>query len=171
MSIALNIYYLRNAFNEPQEELADAVGVSKSAISNYENCFPQNNRVPKKEVLEKIANHFFVRVEDLEKGDFSDIEKFRFDLDYLRKSIDVYFPIIKTDEVMENTHFRRAYRYHTEIYECLQNDIYGSALPDFDRCINEYMKVGDGGSIKPEAAANILAINNLIGMSCKGILW
>ena len=49
-----NIRALRKINNESQEKLVEAVGLTKSAISNYENGI----RIPEREQLRAIAKHY-----------------------------------------------------------------------------------------------------------------
>lgn len=51
--------------NESQSDLAQAVGVSVAAISAYEN----GERVPRFEVMRKLAKHYDTTIEELFSND------------------------------------------------------------------------------------------------------
>ena len=50
--------FLREMRNQTQVELGEAIGLGRSAISNYE----QNRRVPSTETLIKLAKHFNINI-------------------------------------------------------------------------------------------------------------
>lgn len=52
---------LREGKNETMEQLANALGVSMSAIAMYET----GKRIPRDEIKIRIAEHFFVPVESV----------------------------------------------------------------------------------------------------------
>ena len=58
MNSKIRIKELRQLNNVSQGDLAKATGLTRQAISNYEN----NERMPNKEILEKLANFFNVSV-------------------------------------------------------------------------------------------------------------
>lgn len=59
------IYAMRIAANETQEQLAEAVGTSHVSITRYES----GQRVPKITILQKIAQHYNVSLDDLLERD------------------------------------------------------------------------------------------------------
>lgn len=62
--IARNIRQLRMNFGETQEELGEAIGMNKSAVSNYE----LGNRRDL-ETLERIAEHYWISLDTLVRGE------------------------------------------------------------------------------------------------------
>ena len=75
---------LRNAKKLKQEELAQKISISKSAIGMYE----RNEREPSFEILEKLANYFEVTIDFLltgaqQKKDNNTSGLFFFDMDGL----------------------------------------------------------------------------------------
>ena len=64
---ASNIKHLRKIFGETQEDLADFLFTSKSAISNYENGL----RFPDEDVLNKISKHYQVTLSQLLNEDLT----------------------------------------------------------------------------------------------------
>lgn len=63
MNIAQKLISLRKEQNLTQENMANIIGVSLTAIRNYENI--DNPRIPKNEILIKMANFFNVDLEYL----------------------------------------------------------------------------------------------------------
>lgn len=61
INIGINLKRIRTNKGITQKELAEKVGLVYSSYSNYEN----GNRLPKKEILEKIANALNVDIIDL----------------------------------------------------------------------------------------------------------
>lgn len=59
MSIASRLREARG--NTPRSEVAEAVGITVSAISMYEN----GNRVPRDEVKIKLARYYGVSIQDI----------------------------------------------------------------------------------------------------------
>lgn len=65
--MARNIGCLRELYGEERADLAEAIGLSESAISNYENDI----RSPQRDELFLIAQHYNVSVNDILNYDFS----------------------------------------------------------------------------------------------------
>ena len=63
MSVTLSqmLFELRDACNESQEDVAEAVGITRVAYTRYEN----GQRKPETEIAIKSAQHFGVTVEQL----------------------------------------------------------------------------------------------------------
>ncbi len=76
MSFAKTLKYLRENKELTQEQLADKLSVSKSAISMYE----RGNRVPDLETLELIADFFNVDLNFL-TGNKNNTEEYYLDLE------------------------------------------------------------------------------------------
>lgn len=148
-----NIRELRRIYEETREQLAEAVGLTPAAISNYENW----HRKPSRDDLLAIAKHYHITVSALLNGDFSDIS-IRSDL--LIKSQDVReyviklcYPLIYSDEAMENKSFYKAVQLHDELAEklFLGHNLNESKL---EKCFELYEKAADDGII--DAAVGIL---------------
>ena len=60
-NIAENLYNLRKQNGETQMEVAEACGISHVAFGRYEN----GSRIPRAEILSKLADHFAVSVDEL----------------------------------------------------------------------------------------------------------
>jgi len=65
MNLGENIYKLRAKKNMSQEELADALEVSRQSVSKWEN----NNAVPDLDKLVKMADLFGISLDELVKGE------------------------------------------------------------------------------------------------------
>lgn len=157
-----NIRSLRKAYGETQEELGAALNVEKNTISYYEN----GKREPNKDMLAEIAKHYMVSVEELMFCDLSEIGAITVDNNAIWKNIDIVLPIVVSEEAMKNEHFRRAYKYHREFYDELHK-IKLDGIDHIDVCIDEYREAYEDKKIKPEAAANLLAIWSLMLMMIK----
>ena len=155
--LGANIRSLRKAYGETQERLGAALNVEKNTISYYEN----GNREPNKDMLTALAKHFMVSVEELMYCDLSGIGIITVDNNVFWKNIDIVLPIVLSEEAMENLYFKRAYRLHRIFYDELRK-INMDSIDHMDVCLDEYLKAYEDEKIKPEAAANFLAIWNLM---------
>lgn len=61
MNISIRLKELRTSINMSQAELAEALGISPAAVGMYES----GSRLPKYEILEKIADYFNVSIDYL----------------------------------------------------------------------------------------------------------
>lgn len=77
---ALNLKEIRKAHKKTQEELAKALGVSRSTIGMYES----GAREPDFETLEAIADYFNVSMDDLAGGSYLKRED---DMEVLREEL------------------------------------------------------------------------------------
>lgn len=154
--IGANIRSLRNAYDETQEELGEALNVEKTAISNYET----GKREPDREMLTNIAKHFMVSVEELTKCDLSDLQRITVDNKAFLKNISIILPIAMSEDALKNKHFNEAYRYHKKVYDKLrENSMDG--IEHVAICFEEYLEAYKEENIKPEAAANFWTLWNL----------
>jgi transcriptional regulator with XRE-family HTH domain len=65
MPVSENIKAIRNAAGLTQEDFGEIFGVGKAVVSLWEN----GKREPAMGIIEKIANRFYVSIDDLVKGD------------------------------------------------------------------------------------------------------
>ena len=72
-----NIRGLRKTFGESITDLALAIGVGNTAVSNYE----LGDRIPDRNVLKRIAKHYHITENELVHGDYSNM-KVQFTRDY-----------------------------------------------------------------------------------------
>ena len=151
--IGNNIRALRNAFGETQQELGDAVGVVDSTIANYEKGLRQADH----ETLTAISRHYSITVDDLMHSDFTTIGKISFDYTYTWKNIDKILPIIESEQALEDDYFRRANKYHHEMYDLLKKDD-DHAFNVYDQCMDQYFKAANNEDITAEVSANMLSI-------------
>lgn len=75
-SFASRFRQLREAKRLTQDELAEKLGVSRSAVAGYES--EEKNRTPRPEVLNKAAELFEVTADYLLFGKTNNIEEFRY---------------------------------------------------------------------------------------------
>lgn len=69
MSFAINLKFLREELGLSQEQLADKLEIPRSTLTHYESV--QNDRLPRYERLQKIANFFAVTVDELLGADLT----------------------------------------------------------------------------------------------------
>lgn len=151
--IGNNIRYLREAYGESQEQLGFAIDVAKATISAYEN----GTREAKKEKLQAIATHFSVPVEELMNGDFSYFPKMVYDPNIMFENIGLWFPFCATKKALTNEHFKRAFKFHKDIFEGIKKQ----SLDDFEQietCFDEYGAALEAPESKEESAANMLCL-------------
>ena len=152
--LARNIWSLRNAFGETEEDLGAVLGFGKSAINHYET----GRNKPKAAVLTKIAEHYMVSVGELLNNDFSGLLKVNPDSEKLKSSIRVILPIVRTDSAMRDKAFIKGFEAHRSMYECFSeknSDIdHIEALGD--NAFEAYLEVGD--EAEDASAANLLAL-------------
>ena len=160
--LGANIRSLRKAYGETQEELGAALNVEKNTVSYYEN----GKREPNKDMLAEIAKHFMVSVEELMYCDLSDIGSITVDNNAFWKNIDIILPIVLSEEALENEHFKKAYKFHRAFYDELRK-ISMDSIDHINVCCNEYLEAYEDEKIKPEAAANFIALWNLMLMMVK----
>lgn len=164
--IGTNVCALRKFYGETQEELAESIGVTKNAVSNYE----KGKREPSKDILNDIANHYGVLVDAIVNENFDSMGKLNINLRTHDKKIGSLFPLITSDKAMANQHFKRAYKNHMELYDSISNGTYLFNL--LDVCFDEYEKAYNDEKIKEEVAADFLALKTYLysSMSVSSIL-
>lgn len=152
--LPMNIQALRNMWGETLEELAHAVGVGLTAISNYE----RGERIPERDVLILIAKHYRITENELIHGDFSSLPKMTkinsSPIELRQFVFDRFLPIVSSLDAMQNVHFREAFHLHEELSSKFVsgNAIYSTS--DIEKCIDLYDKAIEDNVI--EARANRL---------------
>ncbi len=151
--LGINIATLRQIHNESQEELGFAIGVSKSAIANYET----GQRIADRDVLRAIAKHYNLTVSRLINGDFSKVsvknDLLINDTENREMILGNLLPIIYSDVSMKNKHFKKAYKLHTEIFESVCS-CYTPNLSVVEECTALYQKAVEENVY--DACANLL---------------
>ncbi len=151
--LGANIRGLRKGYGETQLDLAMAIGVETTAISNYE----LGERIPERDVLLKIAKHYRITENELLHGNFTNLKNMSKmpidDKEYNKAMFDKILPLICTDKALENTKFKEAYAMHREMYGLI---IEGEEFdPDrIECCMDLYDAARKEGII--EGAANYL---------------
>ena len=104
-----NIHDLRKLFGESELDLALAIGVGKTAVSNYEI----GDRIPNRYLLKRIAKHYRITEEELIYGDYSDMkEMFNDEMLDTQKNVyilDKILPVVCSPKALENNNFKQAY--------------------------------------------------------------
>ena len=116
--ISENIRKHRKIFGETQAQLAKYLGVSKTAISNYEKDLRQLSL----DDLEKLSEHYLTTTDDLLKSTTPEFTLEWFDLDYYCKQIGVMFPAFGHTAIMEKGNdesFIAAVSTHRKFLDCI----------------------------------------------------
>jgi len=160
-----NIKNLRKFYRESQEDLAKSVGETRAAVCNYE----KGVRIPKRDILFNIANHYKISIDELISCNFQSDKNIRNiginDASVIKNTIETLFPVICSDTALKNAEFKKAHMLHTKLIDDLQNrnfELYG-----FDECISLYKKSADNGCL--ESSANFIWWNFLILLLCSFI--
>jgi len=149
-----NIRGLREAAGETQLDLALAIGASGSnAISQYES----GERMPKRDYLLRIAKHYRITENELLHGNFEKVKNFAkapvgdpaYNISMMKKM----FPLICTDEALQNLNFKKAYDIHTTLLSQLYQEQEFDA-EKIEPCMELYKAAREEGVT--EAAANHL---------------
>ena len=69
--IGTKLFKIRNERGETQEHVAECVGITYVSLSRYEN----GQRMPKMDILARLAEHFGVTVDELIGRDDADTKK------------------------------------------------------------------------------------------------
>ena len=118
-NISKNIKVLGTLFKENQRDIAEAIGVGESTISNY----VKGKMPPKRENLSKIAKHFNISENVLINSDLSFLLELNNEdgiysfLTSFLKNLHIIFPIIKMNEYIEDKDFENAIKLNKIFYE------------------------------------------------------
>lgn len=163
--LGMNIRSVREAYGESQEELGFVLGVGKNTISYYET----GQREPKKETLIKIARHYMVPVESLLYGSFTNRRKLIFNGKVLLKNLDIIFPIVSSENAINNKYFKKAFDAQQSFYnackekEDIEFDWLDGSIDDY------YLKAAEDERLKEETTVNQLAMYFLMFLAIKSI--
>lgn len=157
--IKKNIEAIRVRHKESQQQLADAIGVERNAISQYENL--NNNRLPEKKILFDIARHYGIPIDELLYGD-CDYEPLP-DVPVNSKAVAAiiidgllpYFEYSAEDTDNEkNINFKKALSIHNRLYKYVINNSVYDHIDDVKKLMYFYKAAAEEGSMK--AVANHL---------------
>lgn len=158
---ASNLKHLRKIFGETQEDLADFLFTSKSAISNYENGL----RFPGEDVLNKISKHYQVTLSQLLNEDLTVTPSV---FDYI-KSLDedschllnrIFIPF-KLKDSLTSKEYKKAFEEHLKL---LYGSIEEKETVDIGFIIDVYEE-SIGNCDKPIFLLNFLSFYFLMGLS------
>ena len=155
-----NIRALRKTYGESPLDLSLEIGVGVTAISQYEN----GKRIPKEEILLKIAKHFRVTETALIHDDFSESDIFEKisinNEDFTRNTFKLLYPRFSNDEALQNYHFKTARHIQKRVYEAI---VSGEEFDqkDMEQFIALYQKSLEEGVLL--SAANLLSFFMLAG--------
>lgn len=149
--LASNLKRLRKSYGETQEELAIALHLEKSTISQYEN----GSRKPDEEILKRIAKRYGVTLDSLLYEDLSfvpDMLAYYSDIDSNFLMVSGFFPIYRLDSRFD-TKTIRAFEAHKQL-------LFGSSEVDIDLIIEAYDEAYDKFDIDSDEFL-VIAVNLL----------
>lgn len=150
-----NLKHLRKSYGETQEELANALHLEKSTISQYEN----GSRKPDEEILKGIAKRYGVTMDSLLYEDlsfFPDMIAFYSNIDSNSLTTARFFPIYKLDKRFD-TKTIRAFEAHKQL-------LFGSSEEkdevDIDLIVDAYDEAYEKFDIDSDEFL-VIAVNSL----------
>ena len=161
--LSSNIKNLRRVYGEEQVDLANAIGLTIPAVSNYE----RGERVPKRDIIARIAKHYRITEDELLYCDLSNMKTIAdrpfYDPIFSSKALDILFPLMNNPRALENENFKQAYSVHTKYLELIRHEapLPESVEEDIPRCLELYKKSRDEGVV--EGAANHLSVVMMMG--------
>lgn len=153
--LATNLKHLRKSYGETQEELANALHLEKSTISQYEN----GSRKPDEEILKRIAKRYGVTMDLLLYEDLSsvpDMLAYYSNIDSNSLTTARIYPIYKLDKRFD-TKTIRAFEAHKQL-------LFGSSEEkdevDIDLIIDAYDEAYEKFDIDSDEFL-VIAVNSL----------
>lgn len=162
--LSSNIKSLRRVYGEEQLDLANAIGLTIPAVSNYE----RGERIPKRDIIARIAKHYRITEDELLYSDLSNMKNISnrpfYDPIFNCKVMDKMFPLINAPSALENEKFKQAYALHTKNLELILNEavVPESLEEDILYILELYSKSRDEGIV--EGAANHLSLVMMMGV-------
>ena len=153
-NVGKNIKALRKAYGETITDLAFSLGLdSVSTITNWEKGI----RIPQRDMLLKIAEHYRITVSELRDSDFSRLDIVNLSIDdevVLTQVAKKVLPIMYSeDSYKKDCYFKKGYDLHIQLWQDMAN---GIAIDDRHELVLEcYAKSSDENNT-PESLANIL---------------
>ena len=111
--LGANLRNWRRAYGESLEDVAEALNLARSTVASHET----GEREPSKDTLTAYANHFMIPVEILMHGSPVEIKTNLNSASFFKKNIGVFFSIFEYEPALYNEHYKRACRFHKEMYE------------------------------------------------------
>lgn len=116
-TLAKNIKALREAFGETLKDLANIVGYGTNTVHYYET----GRNEPDDETKSKIAMHYGITVSELMHSDLTNIDRIHIDYLAFYRNLRTIFPIVCTENALNNESFAKAYRLHNNAYNKAKN--------------------------------------------------
>jgi len=152
--LAENLRCLIRAYDKTQIKLAEALGVTRSAVSQWVS----GKKEPSFELLELIARRYRVTIDQLRYSDLT----LRKPMELPKSKRRIYedaaslFPCIRTDSAEIDTHFVLGYRAHKHLLDPSTHNVVAFEL-HLETAINEY-RLAIRGSQCCEAACNLVSL-------------
>lgn len=159
--IGKNIRVMRKSIGETQAQLGSAIGVQHNTISEYEN----GKKQPAIEILQRIASHYSVTLDQLILGSISrpNLINDVVSLDKIVCLINIVLPIVITEGAQKNDYFNDGYKYAQRIMSAIEHGEKPSPEMVFRWAKNAhkaYVAAGKQGLL--EATANDLQLSLLV---------
>jgi len=161
-NIGTNIKNLRQAYSETQQELADIINVSVSAIANYE----KGDRQVDLQKLQAIATHYKYTLEQLVRVDISPHQAHDLSFEYstLIEVLKIILPLFCSEKALSNTAFKKAYESTLSIWETVEKG--EEPTPELVvKCFDNYEEATD----EPQTTELIANYLNLLFFFALGI--
>lgn len=85
--------------------------------------YESGKRIPDKDLLQAIAQHFLITVDVLMNSDCPDMGKLELVDDNIYKRFNAFFPIVFSKKALKNNDFCRGCVNHVGIYSKFENDL------------------------------------------------
>ena len=153
--VSENLRYIRKAHKETQEELAKAIGLTKSAVSMYE----RGERDIDTDKLQVIAAHYGLTVDTLMHSDYSqsnyEISPLTWDL--MAEFFELQFPVIVTEKALENSDFTKGYKIIQNVCDRLKSKRVHTLLKSvMDEAIDHFVSSISDKRACYESIANLI---------------
>lgn len=153
--LGYNIANLARAFSEKQGEIASALGIAPSYLSEIVNGRKKPDRI----LLEKLAKYFGMSPESLMNDDYSSLKQ-TINLGNICYNTMKLFPLFASSQSLSDIHFANAYSCQKKLYEAEEQNVFRSKAENeilFDAVVDNYSEVDEDGIIYEEYVANIVS--------------
>ena len=134
---------MRLLHGETQEELAQAIGVTKNAICNYE----QGYRTPTIIEMRKIAKHFNMTLHGFLRGDYMDVELPKNspinDLEFQENAFEKLLPFVWIEDDLEDNDCQKAFESLQKLAQFILYQPDSFDWSQIEECVELYEKAAE----------------------------
>ena len=154
--IRKNIKYLRKENGMTQQSLADDLHFeSKSTISEFET----GSKSISWDAANRIAEYFNIEYADLVSCDFAEMNKMEIGSSFFYEKINVFLPIVKSDQALKNRDFQRTVEMHEELFSIIRSQTPNSSIVrEIITCGQSYTNLSRVAECSGEAVVNNLGL-------------